>query len=281
MKKIEVSAAGLRLAATMHGPEHAPALLALHGWLDNAASFHALAGHLPERRVIALDFPGHGRSAHLAAGACVHYAISDYVAVVLAAADALELSQFDLLGHSLGAGVGSLAAAAAPARIRRLGLIEGLGPLADDPESTLDRFRRAVTLVPTRTRTNLRTFADIDIAAAARSKASGLAAELARPIVERGLERTPHGFRWASDPRLTQPTAMRMAEDQIRRLLGGIACPTWLLLARPETPYLPAAQMRERADCVADIRVEHLGGGHHLQLEHPAAVAASLDVFLR
>jgi hypothetical protein len=35
--------------------------------------------------------------------------------------------------------------------------------------------------------------------------------------------------------------------------------------------------MQARADCVANIRVSHLAGGHHLHLEHPAEVAAWID----
>ncbi len=114
MKEIAVDAAGLSLVACVHGEDDAPPLLALHGWLDNAASFAPLATHLHGHRLIALELPGHGRSAHLPAGAFVHYGMADYVAAVLAAADALELDTFDLLGHSLGAGIASLVAAAAP-----------------------------------------------------------------------------------------------------------------------------------------------------------------------
>ena len=281
MNNLEIQLPGWSLAATVQGAPEAPVLLALHGWLDNAASFHRLAEYMPERRVIALDLPGHGRSAHLPEGPGVHYELADYVAVVLAAADALELPHFDLLGHSLGAGVASLVAATAPSRIRRLALIEGLGPLADQPAETLDRYRKSVTRQQTQRSTSLRTFPDIDSAVAARHQASGLPADLARPIIERGLESIPGGYRWSSDPRLTHTTAVRMAEQQVCTLLGAISCPTWLLLAQPETPYLPEQQINERAACVADIHVGYLAGCHHLHLQHPAQVAARLQAFLR
>ncbi|GAA0887609.1 alpha/beta fold hydrolase [Rhodanobacter soli] len=265
----------LELAAQVWGDDTLPPLVALHGWLDNAGSFARLAPRLATRyRVIALDLPGHGHSDHLVAGASYHYL--DYVQVVLAAADALQLDRYSLLGHSLGAGIAALVAAASPARIERLLLIEGLGPLGDDGSHTLQRFRDA--LAPRGDNAKpLRIFRDVAQAVAARSMASGLPAELALPIVERGLVEADGGWRWRSDPRLTRPSAVRLAEAQVHALLRGIAAPTALLLAQPATSYLPSAPMQARADCVANIRVSHLAGGHHLHLEHPADVAAWID----
>ncbi len=270
-----IALAHLTLHAQVWGDEALPPLLALHGWLDNAGSFARLAPRLAARhRVIALDLPGHGHSGHLGAGATYHYI--DYVQAVLAAADALRLDRYSLLGHSLGAGVAALAAAAQPQRIDRLLLIEGLGPLGDDGANTLQRFRDAMAPRGDR-RKPLRVFCDTAQAINARSMASGLPAELAQPIVERGLVATDGGWRWRSDPRLTRPSAVRMAESQVHALLRGITAPTALLLAQPASPYLPSAPMQARADCVANIRVSHLAGGHHLHLEHPAEVTAWID----
>lgn len=262
----------LALSAQAWGDDALPPLLALHGWLDNAGSFALLAPLLARHfRVIALDLPGHGHADHLAPGASYHYL--DYVGVVLAAADALQLDRYTLLGHSLGAGIAALAAAAMPERIERLLLIEGLGPLGDDGSHTLQRFRDA--LIPRGgKRKPLRVFRDIEQAVDARSMVSGLPAELARPIVERGLIETEGGWRWRSDPQLTQPSPVRLAEPQIHALLRGIEAPTALLLAQPATSYLPSALMQARAACVADIATTCVAGGHHLQLEHPQAVAA-------
>ncbi|OOG59504.1 alpha/beta fold hydrolase [Rhodanobacter sp. C03] len=262
----------LSLSAQVWGDEALPPLLALHGWLDNAGSFALLAPMLATRfRVIALELPGHGHSDHLAAGASYRYL--DYVQTVLAAADALQLDRYSLLGHSLGAGIASLVATASPQRIERLWLIEGLGPLGDDGLHTLQRFRDA--FVPRGGNAKpLRVFHSIAQAASARSMVSGLPAELAQPIVGRGLIEADGGWRWRSDPRLTRPSPVRLAESQIHALLRGIEAPTALLLARPAASYLPSAPMQTRAACVPSITISHMDGGHHLHLEHPAAVAA-------
>lgn len=260
----------LTLGAQVWGSASAPPLLALHGWLDNAGSFARLAPLLATHfRVIALDLPGHGHSDHLPVGASYHYL--EYVKTVIAAAAALELRRYTLLGHSLGAGIASLVAAASPGCIERLLLIEGLGPLGDDGTRTLQRFREAMTREEKRR--PLRQFNDIEQAISARSIASGLPAAQARPIVERGLIAHHGGWSWRSDPRLTRGSAVRLAETQVHTLLRGIGAPSALLLAEPETAYLPGALMQARADCVAGISVNRLAGGHHLHLQHPQAVA--------
>ncbi|WP_266157442.1 alpha/beta hydrolase [Dyella silvatica] len=279
--ELSISLPSLTLRAQAWGDPALPPLLALHGWLDNAGSYALLAPLLAERwRVIALELPGHGHSDHLPAG--VHYHFIDYVRAALAAADALRLQRFALLGHSLGAGIAALLAAAAPARIESLHVIEGLGPIGDDGSHTLQRFRDAL-MPQSSTKRPLRLFRDVEQAISARTIASGLRPELARPIVERGLFETSlpaddqspasSGWNWRSDPRLTRSTPLRIAENQIHALLRGIQAPTSLLLAQPTTPYLPSHPMQLRAACVAHIKVSHMQGCHHLHLEHPQAVA--------
>ncbi|MGN6729018.1 MAG: alpha/beta fold hydrolase [Rhodanobacteraceae bacterium] len=275
MRELSLKVASGTLAALEWGDPGAPPLLALHGWLDNAASFAALAPLLAnDFRVIALDMPGHGRSAHQPQGV-TRYHVGDYVDHVLNAADALQLERFSLSGHSLGAGVASLVAAAAPARIEKLALIEGLGPLADDGSQTLTRWREAEAQRSVGRRAP-RVFANVDEALAARVAVGDLESNEARALVERGLREVEGGYAWSSDPRLRLPTPLRIDESQLRRLLAGIESPTLLLLADPQTPYLPRAMMEARATCVRDIRIERIAGRHHLHVQHPAEVAERL-----
>ncbi len=58
-----------RITGLRAGAEGTPKVLALHGWLDNAASFVPLAAQLADIDLVAPDLPGHGHSAHLPAGA--------------------------------------------------------------------------------------------------------------------------------------------------------------------------------------------------------------------
>jgi len=260
-----------------------PRVLALHGWLDNAASFLPLSPYLREFDLVALDLPGHGHSVHLPPG--LDYGFPVALNTLLDVADALGWERFALLGHSLGAGLSSLLAAACPQRVERLVVIEMLGALAEVPERTAARMREAMAHRQ-RTGRGLRVFADVETAVRARLSServpnTGLQAEQVRLLVERGLRPVPGGFVWRSDPRLVQPTLIRMTQPQIDDVLAAIECPTLAVFAEPAQPYLPEAERRRRVALLPHGRMVALPGGHHLHMQQPQAVAQVIAPFLR
>lgn len=274
-----------RIAGLRAGDPGAPRVLALHGWLDNAASFVPLARHLHGIDLVAPDLPGHGASAHLPPGA--DYSFAAAVNAVLDIADALGWERFSLLGHSMGAGISSLVAAACPRRVERLVAIEALGALAEVPENTVSRMRDAIAATRALRGKSLRVFPDVAVAVRARMSAglqvgSRLAEPAARLLVERGVVPVEGGFTWSSDPRLTLPTMQRMTEPQIRDLVAGIECPTRVIFAEPAQPYLPDALRRERAGMLPRGELIVMEGGHHLHMEQPETLAATIgDFFTR
>ncbi|HEY4581523.1 MAG TPA: alpha/beta fold hydrolase, partial [Lysobacter sp.] len=140
MREIHLDTPFGRLAALRFGHGGTP-VLALHGWLDNAASFLPLSAHLDGVDLVALDLPGHGASAHLPAAA--EYTLVNAARAVLCAADALGWPRFSLLGHSMGGAIATLVAAGAPQRVERLALIEALGGLTEAEDRTAQRLREA------------------------------------------------------------------------------------------------------------------------------------------
>lgn len=265
------------IAGLRNGRDGAPRVLALHGWLDNAASFVPLAPYLDAVDLVAIDLPGHGRSAHLPPGA--DYSFAGALHSVLDAADALGWDRFGLLGHSMGAGIGSLVAAGCPLRIERGVFIEALGALAEVPERTVTRMREAVAATRALPGKRLRVFPDIEPAIRARMQANALSEPVARLLVERGVVAVEGGYVWSSDPRLTLPTMTRMTEPQIRDLVRGIECPARAIFADPAQPYLPDALRRERVALMAQGELIVLPGGHHLHMEQPQQVAAAIGDF--
>jgi pimeloyl-ACP methyl ester carboxylesterase len=268
-----------RVTGLRAGTPGAPKVLALHGWLDNAASFVPLAPLLQGIELVAPDLPGHGRSVHLPQGA--DYSFAGAVNSVLDIADALGWERFALLGHSMGAGIGSLVAAACPQRVERFVAIEALGALAEAPERTVTRLRDAIAAMRNVARKPLRVFPDIDTAIRARMQVNALDEPTARLLVERGLAMVEGGHAWSSDPRLTLPTTIRMTEPQVLALVRGIECPTVVIHADPAQPYLPDDLRRTRASALPHGRLLVLSGGHHLHMEQPQTVAAAIgDFFL-
>ena len=277
MKPFVLDTGSGQLTGLRGGAPDGVRVLALHGWLDNAASFVPLAAHLHGIDLAALDLPGHGASAHLPPGA--EYSLAGTVHAVLDAADALAWDRFAVLGHSMGAAIGSILAAAAPERVTCFVAIEALGALADADDHTAARLRDAVAARRTLAGKRLRVFPDIGTAVRARMQANALSEPVARLLVERGLVEVDGGYSWSTDPRLTISTAVRMTEGQVRDLLAHIECPVRVIYADPPQSYLPESLRRERAALLPRGELVVIDGGHHLHMEDPVAVAAAIGGF--
>jgi pimeloyl-ACP methyl ester carboxylesterase len=278
MREVFIDSARGRFAALRNDRTDAPKLLAMHGWLDNAASFLPMAPSLAHYDLVALDMPGHGRSFHYPADA--EYSLFSTILDLLAAADALGWERFAVLGHSMGGAIASLLAAAAPERIERLFLIEALGPLAASEDTTASRLRDAVTQRRALDGKRKRVFADPDVAVHARMQTNITALDevSSRLLVARGIRAVAGGYEWSSDARLTLPTAVRMSEIQVRDCLHAIVCPVTLLVADPPPPYFTPGLREARVACVADIRCVSMPGSHHLHMTHPIEVLAALGL---
>lgn len=265
----------IRVAARAHGPADGTPVLALHGWLDNAASFDPLAPLLEGMRVVAPDLPGHAHSDHRPPGAIYHFI--DYVADALAMADVLGWQRFALLGHSLGGAIGTLLAAACPERVERLALIEAVGPLSEEPAQAPQRLAQSLAYGGR----SVRYYDSIDQAVATRRTVGDLSDAAARRLVERGTVAEPEGICWRYDRRLWRPSPYRLTEDQVLAFLSAITAPALVITAedgyiRPDHPVIA-----RRLDCLADGAGHHLPGNHHLHLEDAEPVAQQIRPFLR
>ncbi len=259
------------------GTPGATRVIALHGWLDNAASFVPLATHLRDIELVIPDLPGHGRSVHIGPGA--EYTSAVAVNAVLDLADALGWSEFAVLGHSMGAGIGSLLAASSPQRVTRFVAIEALGGLSETVERTAARWQEAIAAARALPGKRLRRFPDLAAPIRARMQANQLSEANARLLVERGVRETDEGHVWSSDQRLTLPTPQRLDEAQIAALVASIHCPVRVIYAAPAQSYFPEPLRSERARMLPQGELIILPGTHHLHMEDPAAVAQAIGDF--
>lgn len=259
------------------GTPDAPRVIALHGWLDNAASFLPLAAHLPALELVIPDLPGHGHSVHLGPGA--EYTSGVAVNAVLDLADALGWEQFHLLGHSMGAGIASLLAASSPQRVQSLVAIEALGGLSEIVDRTAARWQEAIAAARALPGKRLRLFSDLAAPVRARMQANQLSEANARLLVERGVRLHEGGYVWSSDQRLTLPTPQRLDEAQVSALVAGIACRTRVIYAAPAQPYFPEPLRSQRAGLLPQGDLVVLPGTHHLHMEDPQTVAGAIGDF--
>lgn len=271
-----------RLAVrSWHGEAEGTPVIAVHGWMDNAATFDRIAPLLPGRPLHALDLPGHGFSEHRPPGQRYHNA--DFLDDLLAAIDLLSPGRpVILLGHSLGAGLLLMLAGLMPERVERLVLIEGLGPLTADPGQYAAMTR--LSLESYRDfRPERKALASPDDAVRARMNGltGALSEAAARLLCTRSLETAADGqLYWRTDKRLRQNSLMRFSEAQVLSCIAEIKAPTLLIRGEQGAPF-PESVYRERMARFADLRLLTLPGGHHLHLdESPEPVAEAVRAFL-
>jgi pimeloyl-ACP methyl ester carboxylesterase len=265
-----------RVAAREWGRGAGPPVLALHGWLDNAASFERLAPLLPELHLVAIDLPGHGRSDHRPPG-CPHHFVN-WVPVVMQAAGALGWDEFSLVGHSMGAGIAALMPAVEPERINRLVLLEGVGPTSTPAADAPRQLAAALASEAALEGTPNRLFPDLEAAITARRRGSDLDVEGTRLLVERGSRAEAGGVRFTHDPRLKTRSRLRLTEEQVLAFLAAIRCPVLAVRASRGWPY-PPEMVAGRLASIPQAQVVEVEGGHHVHLTHPERVAPHIRSF--
>ena len=258
---------GHLIAAVEWGDPTGVPVLALHGWLDNAASFSFVAEELTGIRLIALDLMGHGYSDHRPES--MPYYIWDNVTDVIAVADALGLDQFYIAGHSMGASVATLTAAVFPRRVRGLCLIEGLAPLVYSESELPGRMAEAILKRQRMKGRSLRPYKSIDQAVDARVNGRWpVSRQAATRLVSRGAVVSQEGVIWRSDASLMMPSVLRMSEAQVVGFIQNLRVPVSLVLG---SDGIEDEQMQSRIALLESCEIIRLEGGHHLHMEQRAA----------
>lgn len=273
-----VEVPGLTLAAREWGdPACEHKVLALHGWLDNCASFVPLAPYLRDVHLVALDLPGHGRSQHRDANATYHFI--DWIPDVVAALDDLGWQRPTLMGHSMGASIASITAGTVPERVRGVVLLDGLAPFtstAAEAPKTLALYIKQRTRLLEKKRPP---YPSRQAATERLLEVTTLTREAATLLAERNTAETADGVVWTYDQRLRRASPMRFTEEHNIAFLAAITAP--VLFVRPTNGIAvdPGAEARW-SSAITNLAWFRPEGGHHVHLEHAERIGPAVADFL-
>ncbi|MCV6603691.1 MAG: alpha/beta hydrolase [Porticoccaceae bacterium] len=241
------------------------AVIALHGWLDNANSFQPLAQQLPQASILALDLAGHGHSDGRSADS--GYNLWQDVWEILDVAQQMGWQRFHLLGHSRGAMIAVLLSASIPGKVNKLALIDGLVPLpileAEAPQQLAQAIADRYKYQGYRRRRYARKQAALEVRINGSFPLSQQAAEL---FAERGLGKDDDGYYWLADPRLQAASDVKYSEGQLRAFINQVQAPVMLFLGNEQLDIkerLFASYWQQIKSCQKSV----LEGGHHLHME--------------
>ena len=280
-RDIAVAGGALRVLSYGSGDHH---VIAVHGVTANATCWHPVARALPADWTLhAIDVRGRGHSAGLPGP----FGFDAHTADLRAVSFALGLDRPVLAGHSLGAYVALLAAAASPGTFGRLVLIDGGLPLPVPPGIDLDQLM-AATLGPALTRLS-ETYPSPEAYVAfwqAHPALTEWNSDL-EDYVRYDLTGEPGALRSRINPDAVTADSRELltAGDRIAAALGGLTEPTPLLRAPAgmfgQPPGLiPEELAKHWQGAVPELQVTTIPGTNHYTIlmapDGATAIAAHL-----
>ena len=237
--------------------------------------------------LIAIDFPGHGKSSHRWPG--MPYLHFEYIADVKKVVSQLGWVKFSIIGHSMGASVASLYAGTFPTEVENLILIDHSGPsvrFEDRPAPVLARYATGMSGAKTATPN---VYQDLESAAKRRQEphlGSSLCKKDAMLLAERGTSITKNGFIFSHDPVVKEfRIPFIVPQWALISVLSKIQC-TVLVLDATDTVFKSdeSAARLERLKVIcqnAKCKMwKKIKGNHFFHLEKPEHVAQEIKEFL-
>ncbi|MDO6447099.1 alpha/beta hydrolase [Colwellia sp. 1_MG-2023] len=277
IEEIRYPLAEIELCGLKKGQVNRPIVLCLHGWLDNGASFVPLMNELNEHQIIAIDWPGHGHSAHR--GQDAHYHFIDYVYDLLLLFEFNQWSSVDIVAHSMGGMIASAFAAAFPEKVKSLTLIDSIGFISAKSEETTEQLRKGML-----SRLKLKTkrkpiHTDLESAITARRSVSDLSYQDAKIIVERGCITHEEGITWRADSRLRNTSPYRLTFSQAKQFIKDISTPVQLIYGDKGIEFVELG-LAHYAPLFKEFSAHKLSGGHHIHMEQAKKTARFIESFL-
>ena len=252
----------------------------MHGWLDNCASFEPLAKHLAGIHLLAIDMPGHGLSSHRPADRPIN--IWDDLPLLLMLVEQLGWDKFSIIGHSRGAGIGSLFSACFSEKVEKLVLLDGGPPVSTTAEESVHQLAKASKAWARRAAKHPPIYSTYEQALEARKRAVGsITEEAAILLLKRGLVKSDAGYSWRTDPLLTVPSMLMLTPEQSQQFSAQIEVPVCMVVSKGGR-LAQSERLESIAGLIPNVETHILEGGHHLHMEEQApAVADIINRFLQ
>jgi pimeloyl-ACP methyl ester carboxylesterase len=278
---------GLQLRYLDWGNEGAPLLFLIHGNGDHARSWDWTARALRgDYHVIAPDLRGHGDSAWSSDGAYMTpYFLLDFVNLVDGLGADMTPESITLIGHSFGGVLATRFAALYPGRVRKLVLVDGLGPAPSftgrwAEEGSIARARVWIAARREAAKRQPKRFANLEEAAQRlRKEQTRLTDERALHLARHGLRADGDALVWKRDPLVSVYASdedFALENDNVR---ADVAAPT-LLFWGPES-WTTHPDEDGRAKAIRDHKtIVFQDAGHWLHHDQFEAFMAELRAFL-
>lgn len=282
---------GITLRGRRWGGEGGMPVLALHGWLDNCASFDFLAplitsSNTRQLDMLALDLAGHGLSDHRP-GLSAYNIWQDLIEILLVT-EQLGWSRFALIGHSRGAMISTLLAATFPEKVTHLVGIEGLLPGTTEEKQAPAQLRSALESVMSLHTRPFNYHVSFDAAVKARERGfMPLIHPDALALAKRAVRQDDKGFYWGSDPKLLAPSEVRLTPGQVEAFVDELhksyanpasddQKPIALFIVGDKGIKELYSDLIGNIKKYPGIKIQDLEGDHHLHMSVGAAAVSQV-----
>ena len=258
---------GLRISGLSWGDSALPTIIALHGWLDNAASFWKLAPLLENYQVIAIDLPGHGLTDDRSPDAT--YQIWDDLPQLVKLIEDVNSLPIVLMGHSRGAIISLFLAAVLSEKVRSMVALDALIPDPQPEGNVTNQLKKFITErqnLVNKKHTYLRNREDV----IRRRCSVGLSLDAAEILARRSLLHVEDkGYFWRFDQRLKGASAVKFSKDDLSDILGNIEIPVMLAIASDGYAN-DSSELDVISETLTRCEIVRVKGGHHFHMEESA-----------
>ena len=232
---------------------------------------------LPDKKIIAIDWPGHGFSSHRSLDA--HYHFIDWVYDLLQLFELNRWCNIDIVAHSMGGMVATAFAAAFPDKVNSLTLIDSVGFVSADAQRATEQLRQGMLSRLKGMQKKKNVHATKESAITARVQISDLHYKHAELIVKRGLVKEAEGYVWCSDSRLRATSPYRLTLGQAEQFIRDIKMPVQLIHGSKGMDMV-ASGIKHFGPLFKTFSVHELSGGHHVHMEQPEQTAKLIASFI-